>query len=281
VRRYASADELLNDPAVEAVSICVPTPDHPDLAIAAIRGGKHVLVEKPLALTVDAAERVARAALERPDLVCLPAHCMRHWPGWDWLKARVADGTLGRVQAAFFQRMGPAPGWAQDFYRNPDRSGGAILDLHIHDADFVRFCFGAPASVQAVGLPTDRGSLDHITVTYRFENGPPMVVAEGAWVVAPGFPFVMRYRVHFDRAIATFELGADHPVTVYHADGRTEHPELAAGSGYTWQARHFLDRIERGDDALPIVTIEDGVEAVRLVELERATVTSRTGDGHA
>lgn len=275
LHRHGTAIALLDDDDVDAVSICVPTPDHADLAIAALERGKHVLVEKPLALTPTDAARIADAARARPKLTCMPAHCMRFWPGWSWLAARIHEGTYGPVRAALFRRLGPTPTWGRSFYLDPNRSGGAILDLHIHDADFVRFCFGDPIAVEAAGGPieSDRASLDHITTIYRFNGGPALVTAEGAWVAAPDFPFTMQYRVHFERAVATFDLG-DSPVVVHHADGSRETPELPAGAGYAREIAHFLDRIENGDACTPIVTIDDGVAAVRLIEAERESVAS-------
>jgi predicted dehydrogenase len=136
VRATTDVDELLSDSRVHSVSICTHTDTHVDLATRALAAGKHVLVEKPIALDpkrvreLDAAARAAKR-------IAMPAMCMRFWPGWTWLEARVRDGELGKVKSAVFQRLASPPSWSPDFYRNARKTGGALVDLHIHDADFV------------------------------------------------------------------------------------------------------------------------------------------------
>ena len=141
---------------------------------------------------------IVRDAAEAETL-CMPAMCVRFWPGWSWLRERVVDGSLGAVRSAVFRRLGTRPGWAK-FYADVERSGGALFDLHVHDTDFVQWCFGTPASLSSTG------SLDHLTTLYRYPGGPPHVVVEGGWDHAPGFPFQMRYTVIFEHATADFDL---------------------------------------------------------------------------
>jgi len=272
VRRYGTADDLLTSPGVDAVVLAVPTPMHPPLAAAALDAGKHVLVEKPLALRGDDARPIVAAAARHPDLVCQPAHCMRFWPGWNWLRDAVASRAYGPVLSATFARVGSEPGWAQHFYGDPIASGSAILDLHIHDADFVRHCFGDPASVEAVGAVGSSGGIHHVLTRYRFDDGPALVTAEGGWL--PGrVPFEMHFRVSFAKAVAEFRLGAEPALAVYRPSGDPEPIAIPPGDGYRYQAAHFLDRIE-GQRVAPVVTLDDGVQAVRLIDAERASVAS-------
>src|SRR5688500_5951283 len=200
IRAYAVADELLADREVDLVSICTHTDTHVDLAVRALRAGKHVLVEKPVALTADEVRRVRDAAREAGRL-CMPAMCMRFWPAWAWLKQRIDDGALGRCTGLTLTRVGAAPAWSGAFYADSSRSGGALVDLHVHDADFVLFCFGRPSSVYTVG------DVNHVTTAYRFDRDdrPAHVVAEGAWLT-PGTAFRMRYVAAFERATADFDL---------------------------------------------------------------------------
>ncbi len=272
VRVYRSVDELLDDREVEAVSICVPTPLHPGMTEAALARGKHVLVEKPLALRGAEADAAARDAGRHEGLVCMPAMCMRFWPGWSWLQEAIRKGALGGVRAASFTRLGAVPDWSGGFYADPAQSGGAILDLHIHDADFVRFCFGDPASVRSSGYRGHTGGIDHVLTTYHFEPGPALVTAEGGWVARPPFPFAMQFRVVFDEAVAEYRLGREPPLLLC-VPGRDPRPvDLPAGDGYDGEIAHFLDSIEAG--TAPLVTMQDGAAAVRLVEAERKSIES-------
>jgi predicted dehydrogenase len=207
VRAYASAGELIADREIDLVSICTLTDSHVPLARAALEAGKHVLVEKPVALHAEPIRELNEIA-RRAGRICMPAMCMRFWPGWDWLKARIEDRAYGACVSATFQRLTSPPPWSLDFYADGARSGGAIVDLHVHDADFVRFCFGDPDAVSSAGRVGDSGAIDHVTTLYRYErgNGPAHVVAEGGWDHAPGFPFTMRYAAIFERATASYDI---------------------------------------------------------------------------
>ena len=268
VRGYADPAELLADPEVELVSICTPTDSHVDLALAALEAGKHVLVEKPVAVTAAEVARLAGGAREAQarGLVCMPALCMRFWPGWTWLKEAVDQGTYGPVRSAAFQRLASAPGWNAGFYRDPARTGGALVDLHIHDADFVTHLFGLPREV------VSSGDLDHVTTLYRYApgDGPGHVVAEGAWDHSPGFAFRMRYVVVFEQATADFDLDRD-PALILSRDGEARGVELGSGSGYDGEIRHLLEVLRR-PGRRPRVGIDDAECHARLLDAERSSL---------
>lgn len=265
-RSYDDAFDLLADPAVELVSICTHTDTHVDLAIAALEAGKHVLVEKPVAVSSADVERlVARA--KSSDRLVMPAMCMRFWPAWEWLVERVHDGAFGKVRSAVFRRLGTRPGWGGGFYQDTTRSGGALVDLHIHDADFVLHLFGAPDDLSA------SGDLDHVSVLYRYSSGPRHVVAEGGWDHTPGFPFNMRYTVVFDHATADFDLTRAAPLLLCR-DGKAEPVEVESSDGYDGEVRHILSAIANGDRTLR-ATLDDSLALTRLLERERAALEPR------
>lgn len=264
VRAYEDPRELLADPAVELVSICTHTETHVPLALAALEAGKHVLVEKPLGLRSADIEPLARAAGAARTL-CMPALCMRFWPGWDLLRERILSGEHGPVRSAVFRRLSARPAWSADFYADSARSGGALLDLHVHDADFVLWCFGAPRELGSAG------SLDHITTLYRYPGGPAHVVAEGGWDHTPGFEFRMGYTVVFERATLDFD-SARKDALVLARDGRSEPIALPPISGYDAEVRHLLRCIEQG--ARPHASIADALAHTRLIEAERASLAS-------
>lgn len=270
VRACADPDDLLADPAVELVSICTPTDSHAPLAIAALRAGKHVLIEKPVALRAADVQGIADEA-RRAGRLCMPAMCMRFWPGWDWLRDRVLDRRYGRLLSATFQRLGSPPSWNRGFYGDPARSGGALFDLHIHDADFVRWCFGPPADVHSTGTTA------HITTLYRYDADPAApthVVAEGGQDFAPGFGFRMRYSAAFEHAAADWDL-ARTPTLVVSRDGRADPIDLPEMTAYERQAEHIVlaVRDDLRNDQLR-ATIDQAVEVTRLLEAERAALNT-------
>lgn len=264
VESAPSPAALLADERIELVSVCTPTDTHVPLARAALRAGKHVLVEKPVALR--AREVVSlMAAARKARRHCLPAMCMRFWPGWAWLKQAIDARTFGRVESAVFRRLAAPPAWSREFYADPARSGGALFDLHVHDADFVRHCFGAPAALVSTG------SLAHVTTLYRYPRGPAHVVAEGGWDHTPGFPFFMGFTVVFERATAEFALGRE-PLLTLSAEGEVRAVELPPGTGYDGEIRHALAVVRAR--ARPRVTLGEALELVRMLARERASLTS-------
>lgn len=287
-RRAAEEDEgtpihddfaaILDDDAIHAVSICTPTDTHVELAIAALEAGKHVLVEKPIALASRDVETL-RDAAAKSDRVCMPAMCMRFWPGWDWLLEQVAERTFGSVSRATFERLTGIPTWSPGFYDDFARSGGALVDLHIHDADFALACFGEPTEVRT------KGTLSHPITTYSFEGqgAPTRVTAEAGWVEDPAFEFRMRFEIVFENAVATYDSslaaplrlatcapGADaiDPSILDAAD--FEDVAIGSGDGYDGEVRHFL-RCIAGTES-PCVTLDDALRTARCLERERASL---------
>lgn len=268
VKAYEHPADLLADPAVSLVSICTPTDTHVDLALAALNAGKHVLLEKPVALHAKDVERLATAARSTKTL-CMPAMCMRFWPGWTFLRDAVRDNRYGHLRALSLQRLGSGPTWSQAFYRDVARSGGALYDLHIHDTDFVVFLLGAPTSVRS------SGSSMHIHTLYHFASKPELSIsAEGSWLMDPACGFRMHYRAVFEHATVEFDLAKSPTVTVF-ASAAATHPPLPAGTGYDAQVRHLLTAIASGSRKLD-ATLEDAVTVSHLLMAEHRATSGST-----
>jgi len=268
VRAYERASDLLADPGVSLVSVCTPTDTHVELALAAINAGKHVLLEKPVALRSADAQRLADAARAARTL-CMPAMCMRFWPGWTLLRDAVRDGRWGGLRALTLHRLGSGPTWSQSFYQDVTRSGGALVDLHIHDTDFVVHLLGTPAAVRSSGGPM------HITTLYDFPALPGVAVcAEGSWSMNPAFGFRMQYRAAFERATVEFDLAKSPAVTVF-ADGAATQPDLPAGTGYDGQVRHLISAITAGARNLD-ATLDEAVTVARVLEAEARSAAVRS-----
>jgi predicted dehydrogenase len=268
VEGHERPEELLARADVDLVSICTYTDTHVDLALAALAAGKHVLVEKPVALRERAAARLAAAARAARTL-CMPALCMRFWPGWSGLRDAVADGRWGPLRSAVFRRHAARPAWASAFYADTERSGGALFDLHVHDADFVRFLLGPPRSVLATGTP------DHLTAVYRYDApGPAHVVAEGGWDHDAAFPFRMAYTVVFERATLDYDSTREPPLRLFR-DGVEQPVELPPGNGYDGEVRHLLGAIARGaGNGGLLSTCDDAEELTRLLVAEQRSLGS-------
>jgi predicted dehydrogenase len=274
IRGTTDFDELLSWDDVDAVDICVPTPDHVDLAIKALKAGKHVICEKPLARTSSDAQRIADAAAAAAKGLFMPAMCIRFWPQWAWLKEAVSDKRYGKVLGATFRRVAQMPG---GWFNNGAMSGGAVLDLHIHDTDFVYHLFGKPDAVMSSGYSKTTGEIDHLVTQYFYsgQDAPAMVCAEGGWCLSDGFGFSMRYTVNFENATADYDLArADNPLILSH-NGKAQNIKVdGADDGWHGELAYFIDCVKNGRKPSR-VTAADAVASTKIVEAE--SKSAKTG----
>ena len=260
--------ELIRMPQVDVIDICVPTPAHVEVATEALATGKHVVCEKPLARSSADARRIADAAKSARGFF-MPAMCMRFWPEWEWIKRAGDEGRFGRIRSAHFRRVGSIPaGW----FRNGQLSGGALLDLHVHDTDFVYHLFGKPRAVFSQGHVGQSGEVDHVVTQYQYGSaGPAAVVAEGSWTAAEGFGFRMQAAVHFERATVDYDLGRKDGTLKLYAEGKATPVEVANHDGYVGEMNYLLDCIRTGQRPTR-VTAEDAVAGIRIVEAEKRSI---------
>ncbi|MEO6434616.1 MAG: Gfo/Idh/MocA family oxidoreductase [Tepidisphaeraceae bacterium] len=268
IKGTTDASELIAMQEVDIVDICLPTTQHVEIAIEALRAGKHVICEKPLARISSEAEKIAAAARQATGAF-MPAMCMRFWPQWAWLKQAVVEQRYGKVQAATFRRVASMPaGW----YRDGKMSGGAALDLHIHDTDFVQFLFGMPKAVSSRGYTKTSGEIDHLTTQFIYDD-VPLVSAEGGWCMADGFSFSMQYTVNFENATADFDLACSEQPLKLFAEGKSEPIDCGPGYGYAKELKYFIDCVSNGEKPT-IVTADDAVRSIKLVEAEVKSIRS-------
>ena len=273
VKVFRRIEDVLAEPEVELVDICTPTPLHPEQAIAALKAGKNVFCEKPMARTSAAAREILKTQ-ESARGFLMPAMCMRFWPGWSWLKQVVEEKRFGKILAARFRRLSEMPGWSkQGTYGSGGADlGGALFDLHIHDTDFVQFLFGRPERVFSTGVVGSSGSVDHVVTQYLYPGGP-LVYAEGSWLLAKGFN--MAYTFHCERATIDFDLGrGPEPLQVTEMGQAPQAMKFDGPDGYGQEVRYVVDCARQGKKPV-IVTARDGLSALEICEAEEKSV--RTG----
>ncbi len=267
-KAYTDYRDLLADPAVEVVDICLPTYLHARVAIAALEAGKHVLCEKPMAMTVAECDQVIAAA-KAANRSLMIAHCIRFWPEYAVLKEMIDGGQYGRVITAAFTRLSPLPTWSsENWLLDPARSGGAIQDLHVHDIDYIAYVWGMPEQVEATGV-ADTFGISQVNTRYRYGNDA-IITAEGGWNYPAKFPFRMEYLVRMEKATVEFAATRGGMV-VYPEDGEAFTPALPEGDGYSREIEYFLACIEQGKRP-DVVTPLDARESVRILEAERESV---------
>lgn len=273
------------DPQV--VDICVPTDQHEALALEAAAAGKHIFCEKPLSMNSDSAAR-SLAAVTAAGVHFQVGHCMRFWPEYVALRELVASGKGGRLLSLSLQRRSGRPMHSVgDWLNDGVRSGGAALDLHIHDTDYVLSLLGAPRAVTSVGTD-DQGAIVHIFTTYHYDDCA--VTAEGGWNYPTQWGFQMAFQAVFERGTVEYDSCAnptlvgvfgDQPKSaIALPDREVGQSSLALGnvsdlSGYLIELRHFLQCLREGR-APEIATGPQAAESLRVVEAEIQSVRTRS-----
>src|SRR5918995_2396518 len=189
-RPYASYEDLVAMEEVEVVDVCLPTAFHRDLAIKAAGEGRHIILEKPIARTMEDAQQILEAfSGDGPRLFV--GHVVRFFPEYVGIKQKIDAGDLGTIGVVRTSRRSPfLLGW-NDWYADWRVSGGVLLDLVIHDFDFLRWCFGEVERVYARGvMGREYNRLDYALTTLRFEGGP-IAHVEGHW----GYPAPFEYSI--------------------------------------------------------------------------------------
>lgn len=270
VTKYDDGDKLLQDRNVEAVFIAVPTYLHKEYILKAFEARKHILCEKPMTLNTEEGQDVL-AALKGYDKVFMVAHCIRFWPGYAKAYEIIRDGTYGKVLWADFTRNSPKPGWSwKGWMMDEQLSGGAVLDLHIHDVDFVSYLFGKPDRISAGGIREGQEGIQQVMAVYTYDDGKVMTL-DGGWNYPPTFPFRMTFCIVLEEATLEFNHLGDMSLHVHTASGEDVVPELASGDGYSREQEYFFQCIESGERP-SIVTPESSLESLALVEVERKAV---------
>jgi predicted dehydrogenase len=276
LRLHADPGDLFRDPDVDVVDITLPTFLHAKYAVAALRAGKNVICEKPMALTLGECDEMLAAA-NVAGRVLVVAHCIRFWPEWAALKQIVDSRKYGRVLSATFWRRSATPLWSWDgWLLDEARSGGAIVDLHIHDVDYINYLLGVPKAVCSRGVVggVSKLAIDSVTTQYVYDGGP-QVTAEGSWALMPGFGFDHGFLVALEEATVEYDAKAGLPLTVHPRRGKSRQPKVAKSDGYVAELRYFVDCIGAGKQPT-VVTAQDGRNALAVTLAEARSV--RTGE---
>jgi len=271
-------EELLARDDIDLVSICTPSGLHPSQALAALRAGKHVVVEKPLALSVADAEAVVREGDERGLTIAVISQ-RRYEPVVRALKKAVDDGRLGRIVMIIAEGLYHRP---QSYYDSAawrgtrDLDGGVLMNQAIHTVDLLRWMGGPVASVagHVATLGHRMEAEDTASVSLRFASGALGVIA-ATTCVTPEHPVELRVYGDQGHVRLVGELAAEWDVPGVPApEPVADETSVASGIGETrtWgtssvgflrQYKDIVEAIRSGRP--PAVSGHDGRDAVEVI----------------
>jgi predicted dehydrogenase len=281
VRGYRQLDELLADPAIDLVDLCLPPHLHAEATIAALKAGKHVLVEKPIALDARTATKMMRAA-ESAGRQLLVAQVLPFLGEFATVQKLIAGKKYGKLLGGYFKRIVAEPKWIPDFF-DPARVGGPMVDLHIHDAHFIRLIAGMPRAVFTTGRLRGRVA-ELFTSQFLFDDPQLAITATSGILRQPGRAFTHAFEIYLERATLVFDFAvvADQgrvqiPLTLLAADGSVSQPAVGSSDpveGFTAELSEVARSIRTGK---PSALLDGGLARDALVLCEKQTASLATG----
>jgi predicted dehydrogenase len=229
-KKYTRWQDLIADPAVDVVDICLPTDLHLAVSTAALAAGKHVFCEKPMALTEANCELMIGAA-QQAKRVLMVGQVLRFWPEYMALQEFAASKKYGALRSATFLRQCGMPDWSK-WLPLEARSGGATMDLLIHDIDQALLLCGMPERVSAKKL----GDGDGIMATLIYPGGPEVRI-QGGWF-QPGMPLKMTFQAVCERAQMAFDADG---LFLSDASGQRTKLEPTGPDGYQAEVAYFIE----------------------------------------
>jgi predicted dehydrogenase len=262
VRKYTDPFEAVQDPHIEAVDICLPTNLHRDVAVAALRAGKHVLLEKPMALDGGDTDKILAEARQSGGIFMV-AHVVRFFGAYRVLREWLRSGRLGAIRSAVFRRRCPAPAASKWIY-NKAISGGGAFDLLIHDVDQCISLFGLPETLAADGYEDMPAGIDQLS-GHLYYRDIGSVTVMGGWHHRSGYPFAQEFTVSADGGTLEYS-SAGRPLALYGANGTAEQLPVPEMDGYRAELEYFLECCESGR-APELCPPEESGLAVKLTAL--------------
>jgi predicted dehydrogenase len=262
---------------VDVLDICLPTPVHLEIGLKAVAAGKPIFMEKPLARTLAEGVQLANAAT-KAGVLLTPGHVVRFFPEYAAAKSMVASGRLGKPAAARARRGGGAPSGDQGWFMDHTKSGGILLDLSIHDFDWLRWTLGEVSFLTSRSLGINQMSgPDYALTTMTFDNGCVAHV-EGTWMDPGGFRTtfeicgsegMIQHDSRTNQALRTTVAqapGEGAPLPAYEGNlGPSDDP-------YYKEIDAFLSAVS---GATPAVTAVDGLKALSIADA--AIESAKTG----
>lgn len=264
IKGFLDYKELLESDKFDIVDICTPTYLHKEISIAALESGANVLCEKPMALSKSDCDDVIAAA-EKNGKMFMAAHVVRFMNAYIYLRDVIKSGKYGKLLRLDMRRLSGIPRWSwKNWMLDREKSGHAVVDLMIHDIDFVQDVFGMPKEISGVYYDmkdmTNYASLDYVYDGFS-------VSAEGGWYNYD-VPFRAEYYALFEngcvelRADEVLDCGEKISFEETKKTGETG-INISNVDGYGGEIAYFAECVRTGTRPT-VVTPESSAKSVEL-----------------
>lgn len=244
IKKYSDFNDIIEDPEIDIMQITLPTYLHHDMTIAALEKGKHVMVEKPIALSAEDADEMVETARKMGKVLAV-GQALRFFPEFAYVKQVVDSGEYGNLRAAHFKRIISMPDWSEDnWFADPNKSGGIAVDLHIHDADFIHYLCGLPDYVSSRGIVGEKGGVDYLNTHYIYEGKDLCITAQSGALNASGLEFEHGYDIFLEHATITHNSSCGENVVIYTQDGEEKNATIPEIDGYSAEIKYVMECID-------------------------------------
>jgi Predicted dehydrogenases and related proteins len=264
---------LLTGSDIDAVDICLPTFLHREYVEIASRAKKHILCEKPMAMDEKECNEIIDIVNENK-VFYMVAHVLRFWPEYSFIKSITDSGTLGQPIYAIATRMQPMPGWSENnWIISPELSNGGVVDLQVHDLDFIPWLLGKPKSLKSIGTKSAHGAWEQVITVMEHENGAKSCI-DACNLMPQGYPFTARFKILFSEGCIEYDCNQKNTLAVYHKGKQPEYPDFEGQDGYQKEVDYFVDCII-SKKAGTIVRPEDARNALVLALKTKESIETK------
>ncbi|MBI9094419.1 MAG: Gfo/Idh/MocA family oxidoreductase [Sphaerochaeta sp.] len=275
---YSQAEALFSKASFDVLDICLPTYLHKEYALLAMKQGKHVFCEKPIALSLEDAKEMIDCARQY-DVYFSVGHVVRFFPPYRQATSLMEAGKIGIPRLIRTSRNQAFPPWSwEHWYQNTEKSGGPEVDLMIHDFDWIIHYFGKVERVYAKNLGEHLPDQRHCLCILRLANGA-MAHVEGSWALPKGSEFRTTYEIVGTEGQLCYDSTHDAPIKTEISNDLShpvhhENPMYGGMNPYEAELRAFYDTVIHGN---PLQVT--GEQALEALEVALAAVESaRTGE---
>lgn len=261
IKSFISIDDAIKHISADAVDVCVPTVFHIDVVREAAAHGLHVLCEKPLALTIETALEIKKIASES-NIKIMVAQVLRFWPEYVYAVNTAKNGTYGKILAIDCKRLSSRPAW-NSWMTKQEIGGGAVLDLQIHDIDFIYQMLGKPDSIDSIGRSFD-GTVNSIHNKLIYSSGIS-VFNEASFAMPQSYPFRMYFQIEFEKAVMEMDFWRpkSEKLKIFPENGNSFTPALSGKNAYTEEIIYFAENILANKN-FDLVPLDESIQVLEI-----------------
>ncbi len=281
IATYDKLDDLLADESLDMIDVCLPPAAHAAVAIAALKSGKHVFCEKPIALRSADARRMVKAAHATGKRLMI-GQVLPFFPEYAFARRAIKSRKYGKLLGGSFKRVISDPQWLTGFY-DPEKIGGPMLDLHIHDAHYIRLLFGMPRAVFTSGRM--RGEVaEYFNSQFLFDDPRLAVSANSGVINQQGRAFCAAFEIHLERATLLYDFAVidgepelSMPLTVLSKDGKVERPKMKSADPIDAFADELTEAVRTARTGKPSALLDGELARDALLLCEKQTQSLTKG----